>query len=245
MQKYLQRFGNWISSDQAKMLYDPYNLSREARTALDYAVYTPARELALRTYKAILAKPTPPGQKPLVAFTAGGPGSGKSTFIESPEGLRLRQQVDALYDSNLADTRFAEQLIDLALQRGRRVAIFYVHRTLEEAVHGAIDRALGKEGRAVRLDNLAEGHFNARKTLLHLVERYGNRLRVQVLRSTPGLSTFDLASLDELRRPGYGTMREMNQRVREIYFEEYERRRNTAEAIPEHIHRAFLGGLGE
>lgn len=205
--------GKVISTDVARELSPDY-LKDRTRSA---AVHEPASWLVKEMYRRRLAAPLKPGEKPLVIFSAGGTGAGKTT------GLRVLGEVDPdvkaaqiIFDSNVANLRSAVDKIDMALAAGKQVRILYVFRDPVDAFkEGVLKRAMSQEqkfgsGRTVPIDTHASTHVDARQVIAQLAERYQGHADVdlQFVDNSRGKDDVAIVKLEELPTPEYNRVRE-------------------------------------
>ncbi len=105
----------------------------------------------------------PPGS--LIAFNAGGQGSGKTTASRASEVL---QPADLLMDGTLQNERRSRAQIEAACAAGHDVHIRFVYCPWEKAVENILRRARVETGRVVALTRAAHGHHHAARTILSL-----------------------------------------------------------------------------
>jgi len=123
-------------------------------------------------FKLILSRNPSPGDEQVV-FTAGGPASGKST------GLFELPQPVLVYDTNLGNPDAAETWIGQVVATGRRAVIRFVNRDFSNAVRANLNRA-PKENRLVRAKKIAKAHFDARESIIKLLQRFSDDPRVDI-----------------------------------------------------------------
>jgi len=139
-------------------------------------VHEYASALSKELFARALARPVTPGRAPVVAFLAGGGGSGKSTAGgPAIEGINP----DIIVDGTLSNVDRACREIEASLASGRRAGVVYVYRSPEKSAQGAIDRAIDM-GRPVPADVLAEAHANAPKTVKTLTQIYNGNEDVEI-----------------------------------------------------------------
>jgi soluble lytic murein transglycosylase-like protein len=189
--------GRILNTDEARELSPEY---REDRTK-SADVHEPASQFIKDLYADKLAEPTPVGRQPIVLFTAGGTGAGKSTgALRTAEGVPLHQAAEIIYDTNMNTLRSSIDKIEMALEAGRNVAIQYVYRDpVESLVAGALPRAM-RMGRTVPLDAHEATHVGVSKTIRLLQEKYKDDPRVDIfaLDNTHGKGNSRPAQLDDL-----------------------------------------------
>lgn len=226
--------GRVLSVDAAKELSPDYLANR----AKSNAVHEPASAFIKRLYAERLTEAPGTSQVPLVIFTAGGTGAGKTTGLEF---LKSNGSAQIIMDGNLPKFPSAKGKIQAALDAGKEVIINYVHRDPVEAlVNGALKRARTQAakfgtGRTLTVPLHAEIHAGANKTIRQLAEHYADepRLAIEVVDNANGrgnavvIKLADLPELDE------------NQIVRQG-MRALERARQNGD-ITEEIARAFRG----
>ncbi len=156
--------GRIISTDLARFLDERYRATQPGRPrdlapswngAWRYAQNRLERELSHR------------GKREQVRFMAGGWAAGKTHALEK---LKL-VKADLVWDGTLRDVKWASRMIEEALTSGWRVEVVYVHRDIELAIYGAIERARS-EGRGVPLRDLPSVHREVQQTILELMRRF-------------------------------------------------------------------------
>jgi hypothetical protein len=171
--------GTILNTDIARELSPDY-LADRTRSA---PVHEGASAFIKRLYAEKLAEPTPEGMDPVVRFTAGGTGAGKTTALKS---LAEAGQPEITYDTNMNTLASADQKVKQALDAGRDVQILYVYRDPVDAlVHGAIKRANRQAeefgtGRTVPIGEHAKTHLGVRGVMEALTEKYKNDPRVEI-----------------------------------------------------------------
>ena len=143
----------------------PRDLAPSWNHAYIYAQGRLIRELAARKHRR------------KVRFMSGGMGAGKTHALEKMAGKVT--QPDLVWDGTLSDQRWAEKMIDSALTVGWYVHVFHVHRNVELALYGAIERGK-KEGRNVPLAKLPGNHRQVQVVVANLVRRYATTDRVSI-----------------------------------------------------------------
>jgi Cdc6-like AAA superfamily ATPase len=140
----------------SRELSEDYSHSKDSRARLAVAVHEPASALIKTLWTEMLAERDPSGRNE-VLITAGGAGSGKTATVEIL-GREVRDAAQIVYDTTLADYNSAIKKVEAAIAAGKRVTIFYIHRPIEKAVQGVLERAM-RIGRTVPLKVLANDHF--------------------------------------------------------------------------------------
>lgn len=186
VQAYRERFGNLVSADAAKAIVSPeYATSAAYRTANDLAVHRPGSALAHAVYERLLEEPTPAGKDPLVVFTAGGTGAGKTSGLREVYPA-LADNAKIVVDSTLSDLEGATRDIERAVETGHQVGIIYTDRDIEDAFRATLERA-GREGRPVTINTHVRTHLRAPDVLRALEQRFAGDPNVDFLavRNTP------------------------------------------------------------
>lgn len=196
--------GKVLNTDVARELSPEY---LRDRSGFARAVHEPMSGLIKRIYAQKLAEPPKPGEEPVVLFTAGGTGAGKTSGLAGEPALAaLKEQAQIVYDTNMNGYTSAKAKIDQALEAGKEVVITHVYREPVEAlVKGALSRAMKQvakygSGRSVPLAEHAKTHTGSIETVLQLAREYAGDERVQfrVLDNSRGRGKQALADLDFL-----------------------------------------------
>jgi hypothetical protein len=172
--------GTVLSTDVARELSPDY-LADRTRSA---ATHEPSSAFIKRLYADKLAQPTPAGMDPIVRFTAGGTGAGKTTGLDT---LQNGEKPEITYDTNMNKLSSSEDKVEQALQAGRKVQIIYVYRDPVDAlVNGALPRASRQErefgtGRTVPLAEHVKTHVGVRPVMDALAEKYKNNPDVEII----------------------------------------------------------------
>ena len=166
--------GQILNTDLARELSPQYRADR-TRSA---DVHEASSAFVKKMYADRLAAPTPEGKEPVVLFTAGGTGAGKSTGLAKVGGLASTAEI--IFDTNMNTFESADLKIQQALKAGRKVAIVYTFRDPVEALTlGALPRAT-RMGRTVPLDAHEETHTGARLVMDQLAEKYAGNPNVEI-----------------------------------------------------------------
>jgi hypothetical protein len=169
--------GRVLNTDLARELSPAYREDR-SRSA---DVHEPSSAFIKRVYAERLSQPTPEGKDPVVLFTAGGTGAGKSTGLRLQGLQAMSQSAELVYDTNMNKLESAVKKIQQALEAGRQAVIVYTFRDPVEAlVNGALPRAM-RMGRTVPVSEHYNTHVGAYKTMLQLREKYADNEDVQIL----------------------------------------------------------------
>jgi predicted ABC-type ATPase len=158
-----------------------YANSKESRAKLAAAVQVPASWLMEKLYQKRLAEPTPRGKNPEAFIMAGGAGSGKTTAIDEIAPLkRQKDSAQLIADTTLSSKSGAIEMIDLAIQAGKKVKIVYVNRDPIKAFEGGVLPRMSTDGRSVPIDAVAKSHAGAAATILDLERRYADNPNVSI-----------------------------------------------------------------
>lgn len=168
-------FGNVVSRDNAKELFDDYAASNDGRRTYNDAVADAAGAVADHVYRRELKRPAQPHA--YVVMTGGGTGSGKTTVgVNDP----YAQAADVVFDSQGRDREAMKRRIDAALASGRDVQRIYVYRAPGDAwIEGVVKRAV-LEGRPVGMEDHIASHREALQAALALTEQYADDPRVRL-----------------------------------------------------------------
>ncbi|NII73905.1 hypothetical protein FHW84_002478 [Dyella sp. SG562] len=195
--------GRVLNTDIARELSPDY-LADRTRSA---PVHEPASDFVKRLYAEKLAQPTPEGMDPIVQFTAGGTGAGKTTGLG--EALaKSGENPEIIYDTNMNTLGSAEQKVQQALDAGRKVKILYTYREPVDAlVNGALPRAERQSGtfgsgRTVPVAEHAKTHTGVRGVIDALAAKYkdDDRVQIEVYDNSHGRGNGRLAALEDIPR---------------------------------------------
>lgn len=195
--------GRVLNTDIARELSPDY-LADRTRSA---PVHEPASDFVKRLYAEKLAEPTPESMDPIVQFTAGGTGAGKTTGLG--EALaKSGENPEIIYDTNMNTLGSAEQKIQQALDAGRKVKILYTYREPVDAlVNGALPRAERQSGtfgsgRTVPVSEHAKTHVGVRGVMDALAAKYkgDDRVQIEVYDNSHGRGNGRLAALEDIPR---------------------------------------------
>ncbi len=192
--------GRVLNTDLARELSPEYRADR-TRSA---DVHEAASDFVKELYRRKLEAPTPAGMEPVVLFSAGGTGAGKTTGLRAMGDALGNPEI--IYDTNMNKLESAVEKIDQALQAGRDVKILYTYRDPVEALRGgALPRAMRMAseqgtGRTVPIAEHAKTHAGSAKVIRQLAERYAGDDRVEVVAvdNSRGRNAAALAPLDSL-----------------------------------------------
>jgi hypothetical protein len=148
--------GFWLSTDIAREMFDQY--------AYDPAAYSNSTSVAARAYIENRLERLI-GDKRIFAyrFLAGGQASGKSsTGISAEKGMLV-------FDSVFGNWEKATDWLTRAKDTGAVVRLDYVWNPVEQSVVREYVRRQ-EEGRRVRPESMAQGHFGAQDVIIKLLE---------------------------------------------------------------------------
>ncbi len=206
--------GKVLNTDTARELSPDYLKDRTKSSA----VHEPASALIKYLYAKKLAEQPAPGERPVVLFTAGGTGAGKTSAIKSALG-RLADTSQIVFDTNMNGFESSVQKIDQALAAGKQVMIAYTYRDPVVALReGALPRAMRQEaehgsGRTVPLVEHLRTHIGSRVAIERIAAHYAgdSRVRLQVIDNsgTPEqVKTAKLGSIPKFDAEAYNQLRE-------------------------------------
>lgn len=166
--------GKILNPDMAAELVPEYRANQE----LAGATHEAASKFVKEYYAKRLQRPAT--GEGVVVFTAGGPGSGKSTAIAKLGDVE--GEADLFYDSSLSRFTTAVNRIDSALAADRSVQVLFVDRDPAEAFeYGVISRIeKGSGRRVVPILEHARAHVGARQVVKQLAEHYAENQRVNI-----------------------------------------------------------------
>lgn len=160
--RYEAEFRNVFDRNNAQELSPDYAATRESRQRWSVATLGPAGGFIDWLYQRTIEKLPP---ESLIAFNAGGQGSGKTTATREAE---VERAADILMDGTLQDEARSRKHIQAALKRGHVVRIRFVFCPWENAVKNILRRGAKETGRIVPLARAAGGHFQSAKTVLSI-----------------------------------------------------------------------------
>lgn len=229
--------GKILNTDIARDLSRDYNATKDSRSALSAAVHEPASWLVKEMYRRKLAESAKAGEDPVVSFTAGGTGAGKSSAVDKVTAVQaLVRKSQIVYDTNMNTWDSAVNRIEQALEAGKSVNFVYVARDPVVALtQGALPRAM-RQGRTVPLAEHAKTHIGATKVAQRLAEKYKDHPNVviKIIDNTgPHGSQYvaDIAMLKEIDYNG------LEGRLKAALESEYKNGK-----ITEPIYRGTIGG---
>lgn len=238
--KYRRDYGSVLNTDNARELSSDYCKSRKTRAVHSASVQEPASALVKEIWHRMLAEEKSPSDD-FVLFLAGGGGSGKTRATEEPGLKELKSQAQIIFDTTMADTLSSIRKVEEALNAGKRVAVRYIHRPIEQAITGVVARAV-KEGRVVPVNVLAHDHFNAQATIIALAKRYRGEASVDiaVLNNSREGPSMQEVSVDHIEHNRYHDLAELRRRIEEVIKHEYKRRKGRADILPDDTFQAFF-----
>jgi Zeta toxin len=174
---YRERFSKRIDADNARELCPAYADIYENRARLAPLIHEPASQIVKAVWRALLDESS--GQPGLVIFIAGGPGSGKSTVARFEQFQDYYREAIVVYDSTFSNIFSANEKIKDALAAGKDIDIYYVHRNAKDAAYSVVVRAV-ETGRTVPIQEIANLHWGAQKTIFMLCNKYRNSENVAI-----------------------------------------------------------------
>ncbi len=162
--RYEELFHNVFDRNNAQELSPDYATSLESRQRWSVATLAPAGAFIDWLFNKRLGELPP---ESLIAFNAGGQGSGKTTATLAAE---TRRAAAILMDGTLQDEKRSREHIKNALQHGHFVQIRFVYCPWEKAVVNILRRSAKESGRIVPLSRAANGHFEAARTVLSIAK---------------------------------------------------------------------------
>ena len=188
--------GRVLNTDLARELSPEYAADRSKSAD----VHEESSQFIKDLYAEKLAAPTPAEKLPIVFFTAGGTGAGKTTSLNIDAIKNTHTNAEIIYDTNMNKLGSAVNKIEQALDANRYVYIQYTYRDpVESLVMGALHRAM-RMGRTVPLDAHADTHIGASSTIRELQQKYQNDERVKFVSvdNSLGKGNQQLSALDNL-----------------------------------------------
>lgn len=195
--------GRVLNTDTAREL-EPAYIKDRTKSA---DVHEPASSFVKKLYAKRLAEPTPKGKMPMVVFTAGGTGAGKSSGLEHLETQSpMIAKAELVYDTNMNKFSSADTKIKQALESGREVTILFSYRDPAEALRrGALTRATRQEakhgsGRTVPLAEHGNTHVGSRQVIDQLRKAYrgDNRVKFVAIDNSRGKGNAEIVEFEDL-----------------------------------------------
>ena len=172
--EYKRRFGIILDRNSVQELSPDYAATRESRQLWSVATLEPAGALVDWIYDKTV-KEAKAGD--VIVFNAGGQGSGKTTATQNqPVDPRLI----LVMDGTLQNHARSREHFAAAFAAGCRVEVRFVHAPWTKAIRNMVGRALKGAGRIVPLRRAANGHYQAPRTTLALVEEFAAQPGFQV-----------------------------------------------------------------
>ncbi|MDB6011075.1 MAG: hypothetical protein JWL65_3325 [Gammaproteobacteria bacterium] len=193
--------GRILNTDLARELAPEYRADR----TLSAAVHEPASALVKQMYARKLAETPGPGEAPVVLFTAGGTGAGKTTGLTLAGIGETGELPQIIYDTNLNALSSAALKIEQALAAGRDVRVVYTYRNpIEALTQGALPRAM-RMGRTAPVDEHARTHAGAGEVIQKLATQYAAdpRIRFDLFDNSGPPGTAQRLTLAELAQKRY------------------------------------------
>ncbi len=160
--RYEAEFANVLDRNSAQELSPDYAATRDSRQRWSVATLEPAGGFIDWLYAKKL-KELP--EESLIAFNAGGQGSGKTTATKLADD---RRRAAIFMDGTLQNEARSRRHIEAALRCGHFVQIRFVYCPWEKAVVNILRRGAEETGRIVPLTRAATGHFQSARTVLAL-----------------------------------------------------------------------------
>jgi ADP-Ribosyltransferase in polyvalent proteins len=218
--------GKVLNTDVARELSSDYLVNR----SLGATVHEQSNKFIKKLYAKRLAEAPKNNELPVVLFTAGGTGAGKTSAIlqGDPTALDDRQIV---YDTNMATYESSKEKVEQALAAGKAVQIILTIRDpIDGFINGALKRAMRQEqefgtGRAVPILNHASTYIGAPITVQKLAEDYKDdpRVSVRVLDNSFGKNNAVEISVANANKYVYNSQDELEQILMEVLKNEYEK----------------------
>lgn len=228
--------GKVLNTDVARELSPEY-LADRTKSA---DVHEPSSSFIKKLYAERLSQPTPAGKDPVVLFTAGGTGAGKTSGMKKlREANPNLERVELEYDTNMNGYESSKKKVEQALGSGRQVQIVFTYRDPVEALdQGALTRAMDQEakfgsGRTVPLTEHFKTHKGSRETMEKLSEDYADNpnFNLIVVDNSRGKDNAIVSTLENLPKLNYN-------KVRNELQETLEKARNE-KRISEKVYRGF------
>ncbi len=162
--RYDAEFANVFDRNCAQELSADFAASRESRQRWSVATLGPAGGFIDWLFDKKLAELPP---ESLIAFNAGGQGSGKTTATRLAD---TRRTAALVMDGTLQDEARSRAHIAAAIQHGHFVQVRFVYCPWPSAVVNILRRAAKETGRVVPLTRAAGGHYQSARTVLALAQ---------------------------------------------------------------------------
>ena len=161
-QRYEEKFENVLDRNNAQELSPDYAADLDSRQRWSVATLAPAGAFIEWLFFQRLAELP---EESLIAFNAGGQGSGKTTATMA---ANVRHDAALLMDGTLQDELRSRAHVAAARRRNFDVQIRFVYCPWEKAVRNILRRGVEETGRIVPLRRAAGGHFQSARTVLSL-----------------------------------------------------------------------------
>jgi hypothetical protein len=198
-----------LNTDDARDLHPEYAESHKSKAMFGDAVQEPSGAIIKEIFKRELAKPVDP-QRPIVMFTAGGGGSGKTFVTNNVESLvEAKKRTTFVYDTTFGAYESSLKKVHNVLDSNRDVHIVMVFTPEKIAAFQAYQRATDS-GRTVPEIQLAKDHIGAPETIIKLAEEFKNdpRVQIQIFENKGVGSDIRKMSMDELKQIVYNRNKE-------------------------------------
>jgi hypothetical protein len=210
LQKYKAENGKIINTDNFRKLFtaEGYKGSNAA------SVQEPSSYLSKKAFTEALKNP-----EPVVSFTAGGSGTGKSSALKGIESIS--NELDnsaAVLDSNLSNYSSAIKKINEALDAGKEVVVDYVYRDpLDSFENGVVKRMLTNEsegGRLVPSKVVAGNHIDSLDVAIRL---QNEGIPVRFVDNSLGAGNAKISTAEAIqKKANYPSKEELTERFNEI-----------------------------
>lgn len=172
VEKYLEKNGNVINSDEARELFPEYVADRTRSSD----VQERASSIAKRAYDVLLERRKGQGDGTIV-YTSGGMGAGKSAATKRAGDASI------IYDGNLDTFDSAVSRIEKGLDNGYKAAVKHVYVPIEEGFENALSRAeimraAKGTGRTASVDIFPKTYKGSVETFIKLAKKYKDNPKV-------------------------------------------------------------------
>jgi hypothetical protein len=218
--------GKVLNTDVARELSLHYLQNR----TLSAEVHDAASGFIKKLYAERLQEKPKEGELPVVLFTAGGTGAGKTSTVlqANPETINKAQIV---YDTNLSTYETSKQKVQQALDAGKAVEIVLtVREPVDGLVNGALKRAMRQEqehgtGRTVPIVNHASTYMGAPETVQKLAEDFKDNplVRVTVFDNSFGKGNAVEINVAHANKYVYNSQEELEDKLITALRSEYEK----------------------
>lgn len=238
--QYINRFGKFIDTDQAREFCPQYAESNENRAQLAPLIHESASQIVKEVWRFLLNKSST--KEGLVIFLAGGPGSGKSTVVKFKKFRDYFDQAIVVYDSTFSNILSASNKIQDAINAGKDVDIYYVHRNAKDAAYSVVIRAV-ESGRTVPIEEVINLHWGAQKTIIELCNQYKNSesITIHLFDNRGSSKSFDWFDENEWQSVLYTDIVEVRRLVNTGAREAYARIREDKGSFPTAIALGIWG----